>query len=69
MTEVMQVDSEERVTFIVTFPRGIPPEHEEWRGLVKHVQSGEERPFHGAKQLLSLLESLSSSGNRGGDRS
>ena len=65
----MQVDSEERASFIVKFLRGIPPEREEWRGLVKHVQSGEERPFHGAKQLLNLVESLYSWERKGGDRS
>ena len=64
----MQADSKERASFVVKFPRGMPPEREEWRGQVEHVQSGEKRPFHGAKQLLNLVESLSSSENRGGDR-
>lgn len=69
MTEVMQVDSEERASFIVIFPRGIPPEHGEWRGRVRHVQSGEERPFHGAHQLLDIMESLALAEREGGDRS
>ena len=64
-----QADSKERAIFVVKFLRGMPPEREEWRGQVEHVQSGEKRPFHGAKQLLLLLESLFLSQNRGGDRS
>jgi hypothetical protein len=47
------------VSFVVRFYKKLAPELEEWRGQVEHVQSGEKCLFHGAEQLLQIMECLS----------
>ncbi|MBI1741439.1 hypothetical protein HYR54_00020 [Candidatus Acetothermia bacterium] len=47
------------VSVVVRFYRGISPKPEEWRGQVEPVQSNEKRSFHGAQELLQIIQSLS----------
>ena len=47
------------MSFVVRFYKELSSDLGEWRGQVEHVQSGEKRPFHGAEQLLQMMESLS----------
>ena len=47
------------VSVVVRFYRGVSPNPEEWRGQVEPVQSNEKRSFHGAHQLLQIIQSLS----------
>ena len=54
----MQVEQSKTVSVVVRFYRGISSQPDEWRGQMEPVQSTEKRVFHGAQQLLQILQSL-----------
>ncbi|MBI1742218.1 hypothetical protein HYR54_04030 [Candidatus Acetothermia bacterium] len=43
---------------MVRFYGEVSREPQGWRGQVEHVQSGEKRAFHGAKELVRAMEGL-----------
>lgn len=58
-TPETQSEQSQTVSVVVRFYRGISPKPEEWRGQVEPVQSIEKHSFHGAQQLLQIIQSLS----------
>jgi hypothetical protein len=55
----IQLEGSQTVSVVVRFYRGIASQPEEWRGQVESVQSSEKCSFHGAHQLLEIIQNLS----------